>query len=143
MGYLMILRIIFTGMMLCLATAKDSHVCNCNCGDTYYTTPNADQQDSSCQLKKAGQLKFAGGKLFVCTGKEWKALQYEVPYGSKSNPGYSCKDIMDKDPPTNSTGVYWITLRGKIRFMIYAILRRFSEDFRKLSENFPKISKDC
>lgn len=108
----MILRIIFTGMMLCLATAKDSHVCDCNCGDTYYTTPNADQQDSSCQLKKAGQLKFAGSKLFVCTGKEWKALQYEVPYGSKSNPGYSCKDIMDKDPPTNSTGVYWITLRA-------------------------------
>ena len=122
MGLLMMSRIIFTSMMLYLATASDSRVCNCNCGDkTYYTTPNADQQGSSCHFKTAGQLKFTGGQLFVCTGSEWKALQYEVPYGSKSNPGYSCKDIMNKNPKANSAGVYWIILPGKIKIVTNGI----------------------
>ena len=48
-------------------------------------------------------------KLFMCDGGEWKALQYEEPYGSRQNPGYSCKAIKE-DVAQATDGVYWIAL---------------------------------
>ena len=95
---------------------------DCGCGDiAQYPlvypvfTSKVGQYNCSCEPKRAGQLKFADGKLFVCTGTEWKAVQFEqsVSYGSESNPGSSCKDIKSKNP-TLSDGIYWITLSGKI-----------------------------
>ena len=102
MHHLTRLCLIFSGIILCVAGASNSHTCNCNCGDTYSYGQLLDGHHSdSCQPKRAGQLKFTDGRLFVCTGNEWKALQYvnessttpNVPYGSKAKPGFSCKDI--------------------------------------------------
>ena len=66
----------------------------------------------TCKPKTAGLLKFADGKLVVCDGSEWKTLQMETAVGSRENPGYSCKDILDNDDKA-ADGVYWITLTGK------------------------------
>lgn len=71
------------------------------------------QQNCDCLAKRAGQMKFAEGKVLVCDGSEWKALQYEVPYGSRSKPGYSCEDIrtVNIDSQTKN-GVYFISQSG-------------------------------
>ena len=109
--------------MLSFAAASQPQDCGCNDMAQFHLvypvfTSKVVQHNCSCQPKRAGQLKFADGKLFVCTGTEWKALQFEqsvqlVSYGSKSNPGSSCKDIKSNNP-TLSDGIYWITLSGKI-----------------------------
>ena len=74
----------------------------------------AQQHECSCLPKRAGQLKYENGELLVCTGSEWEALQYKLPEGSISNPGYSCKDIKDNNPSQTQNGVYWIALEGKM-----------------------------
>ena len=114
-------------IVLSFASASHDQPQDCGCGDiAQYPlvypvfTSKVGQYNCSCQPKRAGQLKFADGKLFVCTGTEWKAVQYEqsVSYGSESNPGSSCKDIKSKTP-TLSDGIYWITLNGKIHCDMY------------------------
>ena len=70
--------------------------------------------DASCscnQPEQAGALKYAN----VCLGSEWKPFQLQVSYvyGTENNPGYSCKDILDKAGQQLSDGVFWIRLRGK------------------------------
>lgn len=69
-------------------------------------------------------MKFTTGKIFVCDGKEWKALQYEESsLGSRGYPGFSCKEIKTglKDA---ANGIYWITLSG--RFTLLRIIGIFS-----------------
>ena len=77
--------------------------------------------DASCPCNKAdhaGAIKYANGKVHVCLGTEWKTVQFEnngyVPYGTRNNPAYSCKDILDNAVPgqQHTDGVYWIRLRG-------------------------------
>lgn len=75
--------------------------------------------DASCPCNKAdhaGAIKYANGKVYVCLGTEWKALQFEnnSTYGTENNPAYSCKDILDNAGPgqQHTDGVYWIRLRG-------------------------------
>ena len=139
------LCLIFSGIISCVTGASNTHTCNCNCtcGDRYSYGKLLDgHHNNSCQPKRAGQLKFTDGRLFVCTGNEWKALQYvnessttstpnvsyrskapnvpyrskapnvRVPYGSKAKPGFSCKDIKTKNGKQN--GIYWIRLSGNI-----------------------------
>ena len=74
--------------------------------------------DASCacdRAEHAGALKYANGKVYVCLGSEWKSLQFQESYvyGTENNPGYSCKDILDKAGQQLSDGVFWIHLRGK------------------------------
>lgn len=71
--------------------------------------PKVSANGCECNEKRAGVLKLADKKLFMCDGGEWKALQYEQPYGSRKNPGYSCKDIKE-DAAQATDGVYWIRL---------------------------------
>ncbi|XP_029202587.2 uncharacterized protein LOC114966768 [Acropora millepora] len=76
--------------------------------------------DASCPCNKtdhAGAIKYANGKVHVCLGTEWKTLPFESnsPYGTRNNPAYSCKDILDNAEPgqQHTDGVYWIRLRGR------------------------------
>lgn len=145
MTHLALLRLLFI-TMVCAATSLGS---DCDCDDTPKVTPGypfayplpythpfpqpvftskVGQYKCSCKPKRAGQLKFSGGKLFVCTGTEWKALQYEqsVLYGSKLTPGSSCEDIQKKTLKQSANGVYWITLlSGEIHFI--QMIFKFSE----------------
>jgi len=112
---------VILAITLCLIAS--SQASDCGCSDTFYPVVKVGQSNCSCQPKRAGQLKFAGGKLFVCTGTEWKALQFEVSggsgtYGSKLHPGSSCEDIMKKNSKPSANGVYWITLSGKIQSFV-------------------------
>ena len=75
--------------------------------------------DASCPCNKAdhaGAIKYANGKVHVCLGTEWKAVQFDesLPYGTRNNPAYSCKDILDNAGPgqQRTDGVYWIRLKG-------------------------------
>ena len=71
--------------------------------------------DASCACNKpehAGALKYDSGKVYVCLGSEWKVIQFEASYGSETNPGYSCKDILNKAGKQLNDGVYWIRLPG-------------------------------
>jgi len=81
--------------------------------------------DASCacdRAEHAGALKYANGKVYVCLGSEWKSLQFQESYvyGTENNPGYSCKDILDKAGQQLSDGVFWIHLRGnQTAFPVY------------------------
>ncbi len=72
--------------------------------------------DQSCACNSAahaGALKYANGKIYVCLGSKWKIVLLGDEYGTESNPGLSCKDILDKAGQQLSNGVFWIRLRGK------------------------------
>ena len=77
--------------------------------------------DQSCACNNAGQagaLKFFNGKVQVCLGDEWKTFQFEEDseYGTKTNPGSSCKDIKDKAAGKQlSNGVFWMKLHGIVK----------------------------
>ena len=116
-------------LTIALCLIAFSHASDCGCSDAFYPVHvfkaeypvvKVGQSKCSCQPKRAGQLKFAGGRLFVCTGTEWKALQFEVSgiYGSKLHPGSSCEDIKKKNSKPSANGVYWITLSGKIQSFV-------------------------
>ena len=68
--------------------------------------------DASClcnDAAHAGALKYANGKVQLCVGTEWKTFRFEGDYGTEStNPGTSCKDILNRAGKQLSNGVYWI-----------------------------------
>ena len=71
--------------------------------------------NASCACNRpehAGALKYDSGKVHVCLGNEWKVIQFEESYGSETNPGYSCEDILNKAGKQLNDGVYWIRLPG-------------------------------
>ncbi|KAJ7375837.1 Saccharopine dehydrogenase [Desmophyllum pertusum] len=77
--------------VLCIILS--STLCFTNAGK-YKCGPQVKKHNCDCKDKNAGLLKLADdGKLLVCDGAGWKALQYEIPFGSRTNPGSSCKDI--------------------------------------------------
>lgn len=96
--------------VLCIILA--SMLCFTNAGGRKCRTPRVKAHSCECNSKTAGLLQLADGKLFLCDGSDWKALQFEEPIGSEKNPGYSCKDILDNDEQA-ADGIYWITLTGK------------------------------
>ncbi|KAL9952132.1 hypothetical protein ACROYT_G039342, partial [Oculina patagonica] len=100
MRYLAILCIILTSTVCFTTIAGQSNECG-----TEVPSSNCD-----CTSNTAGVLKYRRGILLMCDGNFWKALQFEEhPLGSdKSNPGYSCKDLLDNGQTTD--GVYWIFL---------------------------------
>ncbi|XP_078352110.1 uncharacterized protein LOC144636783 [Oculina patagonica] len=102
MRYLAILCIILTSTV-CFTIAGKRNKCG-----TKLRASNCD-----CTSKTAGVLKYGGGKLLLCDGNDWKALQFEgkAPGSDKSNPGYSCKDLLDNGQTAD--GVYWITLSDR------------------------------
>jgi len=67
-----------------------------------------------------GTLKYFSDKVHVCSGNGWKVMQFEetqtYAYGTENNPGYSCKDILDKSGQQLNDGVFWIRLRGRRMF---------------------------
>ena len=90
--------------------------------------------DASCVCNRpehAGALKYDSGKVHVCLGSEWKALQFEESYGSETNPGYSCKDILNKAGTQLNDSVYWIRLPGtyenSVDFIKEAVSRNLSK----------------
>ena len=109
MGYLIALSILLASSV-CFTIGYDPS--SCDFGETYYHVFKIGQHNCDCQPKRAGQVKFSAGKVFVCDGNQWKALQYEIPYGSRRNPGFSCEDIK-ADLKQAANGIYWITLSGK------------------------------
>ena len=109
-GYPSVFSIVLT-TMLCYTTAY--HPSECNIADTYYNIFKIGQHNCNCQAKSAGQLKFDGGKVLVCDGNKWNALQYEYVYGTKNNPGFSCQDIRSSLAKRATNGLYWITLGGR------------------------------
>ena len=65
----------------------------------------------------AGAFKYANNTLHVCLGNRWSAIRSKrlYSYGTKNNPGFSCKDIRDKSAEKQlSDGVYWLHNEGKI-----------------------------
>ena len=116
MGYLVGLSILLSVVICCMIASSFG------CGEAYYKVINLD-----CDPSKAGQMKFTTGKIFVCDGKEWKALHYEeYSLGSRGYPGFSCKEIKTslKDA---ANGIYWITLSGRFTLLrIIGILSRKS-----------------
>ena len=106
MGYLVGLSILLSVSICCMIASSFG------CGETYHKVINLD-----CDPSKAGQMKFTTGKIFVCDGEEWKALQYEESsLGSRRYPGFSCKGIKTslKDA---ANGIYWITLSGRFTLL--------------------------
>ena len=84
------------------------------CNETAPTIYKLSAASCACnQYDQAGSLKYDNGKVYVCWGKEWKSIQLQGSYGTENNPGYSCKDILDKAGQQLSDGVFWIHLRGK------------------------------
>ena len=78
------------------------------CGETYKVI-NLD-----CDPSKARQMKFTAWKIFVCDGKEWKALQYKESFlGSRKYPGSSCKKSKT-DSRNAANGIYWIAMGGRL-----------------------------
>ena len=72
--------------------------------------------DQSCDCNSAahaGALKYANGNIYVCLGSKWKTVLLEDDYGTESNPGYSCKDILSRAGHQLNNGVFWIRLQGK------------------------------
>ena len=100
MRYLAILCIILTSAV-CFIVAGEGKKCG----------PKVREHNCECKAKTAGLLKREGGKLLMCDGNEYKALQFEYPLGSESNPGHSCEDIMNGGQSAN--GIYYITLTGR------------------------------
>ncbi len=53
--------------------------------------------------------------LEICDGSKWLFTVMEEPkesYSTMTNPGQSCKDILEKTKPSIDNGIYWIRLRG-------------------------------
>ena len=73
--------------------------------------------DAACPCNNAahaGALKYDNGKVYLCMGTEWKTFLLEADYGTgRTNPGTSCKDILDRAGKQLSNAVYWIRLEGK------------------------------
>lgn len=109
MGYRVGVSILLSAVCMCCMIAPSF-----GCGETYKVI-NLD-----CDPSKAGQMKFTAGKIFVCDGKEWKALQYEESsLGSRKYPGSSCKKIKT-DSRNAANGIYWITMGDfKNAFPVY------------------------
>ncbi len=66
---------------------------------------------TECSPLKAGAIRYHDGNLEYCDGSEWKMLVSRGTLGSESNPGQSCKQILDSGSSTGS-GVYWIDPDG-------------------------------
>ena len=109
-------------------------VCFTIAGERNQCAPKVREHKCDCTSKNAGVLKQADGKLLMCDGQEYKTLQFEVPLGSKSNPGFSCKDILDNGGQT-ADGVYYITLTGEVSY-----LRSFFVDVFQVMREREKIS---
>lgn len=113
MSHLIVLAIMFiTAIGVTTACRPD----DCDFGGTYHHVLKFGNHSCGCQPITAGLVKFAGGKVLVCTGSEWKALQYER-LGSQSNPGSSCKEIEKAEVHAygkTPDGVYYITLGGRL-----------------------------
>ena len=105
----------FVSGQLCVEETLD-------CSDPVSSIFKIGKDSCTCDNDKhAGALKFADGKLLVCMGNYWARAEFEpaVPpeYGSKFNPGNSCKDIKQKLGLSASDGIYWIKIStGKGNF---------------------------
>ena len=55
--------------------------------------------------------------LEICDGTKWLFTVMQEPkesYGTITNPGQSCKDILEKTKTSVDSGIYWIQLRGML-----------------------------
>ena len=85
-----------------------------NCNDPVPTIFKLGDQSCACNnAAHAGALKYSNGNVYICLGSKWKAVQLIDTYGLQDDPGYSCKDVLDKSGQQLSNGVYWIRLQGK------------------------------
>ncbi len=63
-----------------------------------------------CTAAKAGTIRWHDNRLELCDGSVWGPIYYP-PLGSESNPGLSCKDILDNGDSVGN-GQYWIDPDG-------------------------------
>ena len=112
-GFVRILSIAFLvadvrGQADCVETTLD-------CNDPVPTIFKLGDGSCACSdAAHAGALKYSNGKVYLCVGTEWKTFQLQGEYGTEStNPGVSCKDILNKAGKQLSNGVFWIRLEGK------------------------------
>lgn len=111
-GFVRILSIVF------LVARVRGQVCveeTYNCDDEVPTIFKLGDAACPCNnAAHAGALKYVNGKVYLCVGTEWKTFLLENDYGMKStNPGTSCKDILNRAGNQLKNGVYWIRLGGK------------------------------
>jgi hypothetical protein len=57
-------------------------------------------------------INTATNALTICNGSKWFAMSIDTTFGSPSNPALHCKDLVAKQPGTES-GVYWIDPDGQ------------------------------
>lgn len=101
MRLLLVLAIVLINTVLFTSAGKKN-----KCG------PMVKEHKCECKAKSEGQLKLEGGKLLMCDGSEYKALQFEMPSkNSRANPAYSCKEIKDEDTAAED-GIYWLTFKS-------------------------------
>ncbi|XP_020603335.1 uncharacterized protein LOC110042314 isoform X1 [Orbicella faveolata] len=85
--------------------------------------------NSICRPEVIGVLRFQATKklLEVCDGSQWLFTTMEVPqesYGTLTNPGQSCKDILEKTKTSVDSGIYWIQLPGdSSSFAVYCDMK--------------------
>ena len=111
-GFVRILSIVF---LVAVVTGKKRVEKTLNCDGPVPTIFKLG--DASCKCNDAayaGALKYANGKVYLCVGTKWKTFWLEGGYGTEStNPGTSCKDILNRAGKQLSNGVFWIRLAGK------------------------------
>ena len=115
-GFVRILSIVFLvarvkGFLLAPDPAEESF----NCSDPVPTIVKLGDASCSCDdAAHAGVLKYENGEVYLCVGTEWKSVRLDDTYGMiSSNPGTSCKDILNRAGKSLSSGVFWIRLEGK------------------------------
>ena len=111
------------------------------CNETAPTIYKLSAASCACnQYDQAGSLKYDNGKVYVCWGKEWKSIQIQESYvyGTENNPGYSCKDMLDKAGQQLSNGVFWIRLRGK-RCLFALIYDKIHDSFYYVYLNLTRL----
>lgn len=110
-GFVRFLSVVFLAAQVSGQCVEETLDCN----EPVPTIYKLGDQACACNsASHAGALKFVSGKVYVCLGSEWKSFRLEGGiYGTETNPGYSCKDILNKAGKQLSNGVFWIHLKGK------------------------------
>jgi len=79
----------------------------------------ADSDPVTCDVAALGFVYFntKTSGLMLCDGKTFKPIAFIAEFGSANNPGFTCKDILSKNPGAK-TGAYWIKPTGAA-FQVY------------------------
>ncbi|KAL9952121.1 hypothetical protein ACROYT_G039330 [Oculina patagonica] len=113
-GFVQIVSVAFLVVRVMRVSSQNCVDVSYNCNDNPVPTifKLGDQSCACNSATHAGALKYANGIMYICLGNKWKTVLLEDDYGTQRNPGYSCKDILNKTGQQLSNGVFWIHLQG-------------------------------